>query len=842
MLSVTIFILGINYLPSVDVFQYNSKAVEVTYSFQNNNNYILDKELIGNNSFSTYESLSPFRLQDSFNQLWLRIEIKNTLYEPINLVISSPQMNQHFLRMYSVTRQYVSGDVPTLNILEGVKEPNRYNDKTNNKVRKLTVDLKGGEYTSLYILVEAEKGFINPPLVREAFFDTISDTIIDNALVVTFTVFFLIAMQSIINLLWRKKLIHMYQLALTICFILMVESTYMADEPVIHSLVNIGYEHYQLFIFLLTLPIFILMSARHTYIRPVLKKVRFLLPSLFILSITVILLSYLVSESITVNVMLVSVLLASLSPLILSIYAKEAPIHFRLMIGLSALPMCLGIVMTSLLDHGLINYSIIADFAMIIGNTMTLLVLALLLALTAQQEQKQLVRELAHNNISELPNHALLELTISDLIKKDKQFSFFSFLIPNYTMVIPYLSQKEKQYYLKEVSNRLNTYLAEVGAFCIEMGPKKSQQRLGYISDGRIGFIITDKDPKSCQQAVAKVQSQMNGFLEVENILLSYQGSIGMSSFPKDGRDHETLINKSMLALSQNKTENKYRLFVFDPNFYHHNTMKSFLVRDIRQAIDNNELALYHQPQIDPSDNTVVGSEVLLRWNHFRHGFVSPEVIVRLAEELGIINDLTLWVVKHAFKHQKELMAVQNNHRISINITGSNVEQYQFVANVTALAERQGVDLSSVNLELTEETLVKNADSLNELIKQLASLGVQVSVDDYGTGYSSLNYLSNFSFSELKIDRSLIDGIIKNTRQKIIVEATIKLAKSLGLITVAEGVEDGETETLVKMMGIDIVQGYYYSKPLPFEQYLQFVDNFSKKSNESLSASSQNIS
>jgi EAL domain-containing protein (putative c-di-GMP-specific phosphodiesterase class I) len=249
------------------------------------------------------------------------------------------------------------------------------------------------------------------------------------------------------------------------------------------------------------------------------------------------------------------------------------------------------------------------------------------------------------------------------------------------------------------------------------------------------------------------------------------------------------------------------------------------IATDLRKAIINNDLFLYHQPQIVLEDFSVHGSEVLLRWDHPEFGFIPPNVFVKVAEDIGMIEDLTLWVIDCAFSQQSKLIKEGFEHKISINISGKDVNNQKFFQEVSRLLSKYGIDGKLVTLELTESVTVKDRLALKRLMAQFKEIDIQFSIDDFGTGFSSLEALSELNFNELKIDRSFVQDMVDSARNYTISSATIELANRLELDTVAEGVENEQVVSMLKGCFCKIGQGYYFSKPLPFDDYLNWLKN-----------------
>jgi EAL domain-containing protein (putative c-di-GMP-specific phosphodiesterase class I) len=235
---------------------------------------------------------------------------------------------------------------------------------------------------------------------------------------------------------------------------------------------------------------------------------------------------------------------------------------------------------------------------------------------------------------------------------------------------------------------------------------------------------------------------------------------------------------------------------------------------ELRNAIDRDQLELYYQPKIDIKNDTLFGAEALIRWNHPTHGFISPEEFIPMAERTRTIKTLTLWVLKRAFLQCAEWHKQGLEIKVSINLSAKDLldpNLPDIIAGVTASTK---IKPEWIILEITESSIMTDPERALGVIERINKMGFELAVDDFGTGYSSLAYLKKMPLSELKIDKSFVLDINKNENDAIIVKATINLAHNLGLLVTAEGVENEHILNKIKEYGCDIVQGYYFAKPL----------------------------
>ncbi|WP_028025955.1 EAL domain-containing protein [Enterovibrio calviensis] len=487
----------------------------------------------------------------------------------------------------------------------------------------------------------------------------------------------------------------------------------------------------------------------------------------------------------------------------------------------SWLPLIIAGLFPPLLVTGVIEYTLLSRYAFMLGTVLAVLCMALALAERFRHQREESVYQLTHDAISDMPNANVLRLEIESLIGKNVNFSLCCFQIARFSSLAPYMSDKEKRHLVGEVCSRLDIALDSDEVHVLEVGYRQSY-RIASIKEGQFGFIVLSADEEKVQLLLSSVLDELDSYVELNNFAIRIQGSIGTSLHPKDGNRTDVLFNKALQALTETSSSSK-KVSAYDSLNNFNRTLNMSLVADLRKAIDNDELQLYHQPQIDLRTGSIHGSEVLLRWEHPKFGQVSPEVFVKLAEEVGMINDLTMWVIKRAFYQQSKLVELGFGRRLSINVSASDIAIPNLVDKVADIAHHYKVPTGTLSLELTESTMVSDYDRLNDVIEELSKHDIEVSIDDYGTGYSSLTYLSQLPFTELKIDRGFIQSLTSSPRQQNIVRATTEMAKSLGLMVVAEGVEDLETAVVLKRYGVDIAQGYHYSRPLSFSQYLLYL-------------------
>jgi len=307
----------------------------------------------------------------------------------------------------------------------------------------------------------------------------------------------------------------------------------------------------------------------------------------------------------------------------------------------------------------------------------------------------------------------------------------------------------------------------------------------------------------------------------------TYTGaSIGISIYPDDGDDPRTLLKNSDTALFRAKERGRHGFQFYKPEMSVTAMERLELENSLRKALERDEFVVHYQPTIDLHKNEVVGVEALLRWQHPEKGIINPCDFVPLTEDCGLIVPIGEWLIRTVCKQLKVWREEGlENQNVSINIAPRQFRDQDIVALFKELMHEHAIEASSITIELTESALIENVGEVESVLTTLSSMGMSVALDDFGTGYASIAYLKDFPVDIVKIDRDFIDGIPDNEDDSAIVNAIAGLARGLKLILLAEGVENDRQLQMLKGLGCQLGQGYYWSKALPADQYSQFYMN-----------------
>ncbi len=318
---------------------------------------------------------------------------------------------------------------------------------------------------------------------------------------------------------------------------------------------------------------------------------------------------------------------------------------------------------------------------------------------------------------------------------------------------------------------------------------------------------------------------------KVYNENFQIRSSLGVATYPDDGDDPNHVLKNADIALNRAKEEGRDRIKEYSEDFDKLVQERFQILRDLRDALEKDELTVYYQPQFDLKTGTVIGAEALIRWwkkDNSKDGghFISPGEFIPIAEQSGLIVPIGEWVMREACTTAKTWHEQGKDIRIAVNVSGAQFFQSDLVKHTMEVLKETGVKPELLELEVTESVFMDDISVAVNTLKQLHKLGVEIAIDDFGTGYSSLSYLRQFSIDRLKIDQSFIFNALNNSDDAAIAKTIINLGHSLNLKVIAEGVETKDHEAFLIAEGCDEVQGFRYSKPVPKDEFWAFVSDY----------------
>ncbi|PSB04074.1 EAL domain-containing response regulator [Merismopedia glauca] len=316
-----------------------------------------------------------------------------------------------------------------------------------------------------------------------------------------------------------------------------------------------------------------------------------------------------------------------------------------------------------------------------------------------------------------------------------------------------------------------------------------------------------------------RILEALHPSFELEEHQIRISSSIGISIYPEDGSDADTLLKNADTALYQAKElgRNDYQHYAQALNSQ--STQRLALENSLYQALERRELLVYYQPQLDSTTGEITHMEALVRWQHPQLGFISPEVFIPLAEQNGLIIQIGKWVLQTACTQAKAWQVMgMPPMTIAVNLSPRQLKHRQLLQTIKHTLTEIGLEPHYLELEITESATLQDVDSTRSILTDLQSMGISIALDDFGTGYSSLSYLKQFPFHSLKIDQSFVRDLLTNHQDVAIVEALLALGRGLNIRVIAEGVETVELKNLLETLGCYYMQGYYFSRPLPSEE------------------------
>lgn len=423
---------------------------------------------------------------------------------------------------------------------------------------------------------------------------------------------------------------------------------------------------------------------------------------------------------------------------------------------------------------------------------------------------------LAHvDPITGLPNrHAFNERLAASLSKVNQFGGSVGLLLldlDNFKIVNDTLGHHAGDMLLQLVARRLMACLRNGDVIC-------------RIGGDEFAIILETSEAPSGTGVAEKVLAVLASPFDIDVHEIYVTASVGISVYPDDARDLETLTRNADAAMYQAKSKGKNTYEQFHPEFDQRAQKRLSLETSLRKALDRGELQLYYQPQVRMSDGSVAGLEALLRWNHPELGLVSPLDFIPIAEDSGLIVPIGRWVLRTACQQIAAWRdAGLGMMHVSVNLSARQTRDSHLVHDIIGALRDTNVPASQLELEITETVLMDNVHANVDLLNRLQTEGIRLSIDDFGTGYSSMAYLKRFPIDQVKIDRTFVRDIPGDRDDEAITTAIIAMANSLGLSVVAEGVETEQQLAFLRNAGCDIMQGFFFAEPRPAEHIEAFI-------------------
>ena len=443
------------------------------------------------------------------------------------------------------------------------------------------------------------------------------------------------------------------------------------------------------------------------------------------------------------------------------------------------------------------------------------LLLSSIISRRLKEKNDALAYQALHDGLTGLANRNLLfdrldqaQLTSN---RNKKSFALLLMDLDNFKEINDAIGHHFGDLMLQKISKIIQKTLRE----------NDSMARLG---GDEFAILLPDTEQEGATICAKKILNSLKTPFNVRDIRIESSASIGIVFYPQDGGDTEILLQRADIAMYQaKKTRSHY--IVYDQSRDPDNIRQLNLMNDLRETIKNDFLDVYYQPMVDQNSGCTVAAEALVRWNHPDLGYISPEEFIPIAERTGLIRKLTLSVAKQAMHSCRQWQDMGYDMMIAINISTHCLQDQSFPRKLNQILQTAGISAYSVELEITESALMQDIGSARQILQQLDQAGFSLSIDDFGTGFSSLSYLKELPVDTLKIDKSFIFDMDNNEDDTAIVQTVIELAHNFNCKVIAEGVETTNSLEQLNKLGSDIAQGYFFSRPLPFNELNQWFKN-----------------
>jgi diguanylate cyclase (GGDEF)-like protein/PAS domain S-box-containing protein len=422
-----------------------------------------------------------------------------------------------------------------------------------------------------------------------------------------------------------------------------------------------------------------------------------------------------------------------------------------------------------------------------------------------KRAEEALQHRAIHDQLTDLPNRTLLEDRLAQaILASRRQSTPFALLMMNldrFRDVNDAFGHRWGDALLQEVGRRVQRVL-------------RASDTVARLAADEFAVLVPGADLPGSAVVAGKVLQALEAPFELAGQRVEATASIGIALCPEHGDDAETLLRRAdgaMHAAKQNQSGYATYSFEQEP----HTPGRLALVSELRRAIEQDQLILYYQPKVAHHPGRVTSVEALVRWQHPEHGVIPPDQFIALAEQTGLIQALSQWVLNAALRQCQQWREAGLHLPVAVNLSMRNLHDSRLPASIEALLQMWNVTPAWLTVELTESAVMADPGRAMEILGQLRQMGVRIAIDDFGTGYSSLGYLKRLPVQQIKIDKSFVMEMAADENDFAIVRSTIDLGHNLGLTVVAEGVENETTWELLTRLGCDGAQGYYFSRPLP---------------------------
>ncbi|WP_321347018.1 EAL domain-containing protein [Halopseudomonas oceani] len=442
--------------------------------------------------------------------------------------------------------------------------------------------------------------------------------------------------------------------------------------------------------------------------------------------------------------------------------------------------------------------------------------------------QAKITHLVGHDALTGLANRTAFSSHVTQMIEaartQQRPLALLYMDVDNFKTINDSLGHTAGDELIRSVAGRLKQVVRDADTLCRHGGDEFVMALANFV------MALANIDDVHTAVAVAqRMQEVVSQPFELSSKQLLTSLSVGISLFPNDGHDADTLVQKSELAMLQAKKAGRNTHFVHQEDLSADSHQRLDIEQALRQAISRDELRLYYQPIIALKGERLVGAEALLRWQHPEQGLLSPDRFMDVAEQSGLIAEIGEWVIRRACEDAMRWQQHGLRLGVSVNLSAIQIRRNNLQSVIVDVLNESGLEPELLELELTESMLLEKSDAFLQLLKNLKKLGVSLAIDDFGTGYSNLSYLQRFNVDRLKVDKSFVLDLSSNEQNRAIVTAVIQMAHSLKLQVTAEGIEHQLVQRILTSLGCDHAQGYLFSRPLEPDAFLGYARSYSER-------------
>jgi diguanylate cyclase (GGDEF)-like protein len=439
------------------------------------------------------------------------------------------------------------------------------------------------------------------------------------------------------------------------------------------------------------------------------------------------------------------------------------------------------------------------------------------LNIEVEQKTKELENIAMYDLLTGLPNRNMLNYQLRkafmNVLRSDGQIAVLFLDLDDFKKVNDSHGHTDGDKLLIQAANRLRSSIRQVDMAC-RFGGDEFVVVLGHLDNEHDAVLVAEE-----------ILEAFKAPIKIQNSLFYVSTSIGIAFAPEGMTKSEDLISYADIAMYEAKDNGGAKYHIYHEEMYKKVALRVMMESEVRQALARNQFSLSMQPQLDAKTKKLFGFEALLRWQHPERGMVSPEDFIPILENSEHMIELGYWVIRRCFELCQTLINKGlHDVRIAINLSAGQFADTNLTTYLIDLLDEFSLEARHFELELTEQTLVKNIDSAIEMMNVLKDAGFSFAIDDFGTGYSSLAYLKKMPVDVIKIDKSFVFGMLENRADYQIIMSTIAMVKNLGLMVIAEGVETSAQLRSLTENDCDVIQGYYFSKPIPEVELMDFID------------------